>query len=62
MNVKTSISIEITKDERVYSFVMPAGAPFGQAYDAAFEILQQIVEFSKKAADSAKPADADSQN
>lgn len=53
MNVKSSLIIEITKDDRVFSFAIPHGAPFGQAYDAAHEVLQHIVELSKKAADAA---------
>ena len=53
MNIKTSVTIEIQKGESTFAFVMPVGAPFGQAYDAAYEVLQQIVEFSKKAADQA---------
>ena len=33
---------------------MPLGAPFGKAYDAAYEVLQHIVDLSKKAAEQAK--------
>lgn len=57
MNVKTIITIEITKNDRVFSFNMPVGAPFGEAYDACYETLQHIVEFSKKAAEQAKQAE-----
>lgn len=58
MTVKTTISIEITKNDRVFSFNMPVNSPFGEAYDACYETLLQIVEFSKKAAEERKPADS----
>lgn len=53
MNIKSVVSIEITKDDRKYSFNMEVGSPFGEAYDAAFDVLQHIVNLSKQAADSA---------
>lgn len=62
MAIKSSLSIEITKGDRVFSFVMPIGAPYGEAYDAAFEVLQQIVELSKQAADQAKQQQAADKN
>jgi hypothetical protein len=38
---------------------MPAGSPFGEAYDAAFEILQQIIDYSKKATENLKQPEAE---
>lgn len=59
MNVKNVVVIEIEKGDFVFSFSMPVGAPFGQAYDAAFEVLQQILEFSQKAADQVRQNNAE---
>lgn len=54
MDVKTQVVLEVKKNDRIFSYCMPAGAPFGEAYDAAYEILQQIIEFSKKATETLK--------
>lgn len=54
MNVKSLVSIDIAKGDRKYSFHMEVGSPFGEAYDAAFDVLQHIVSLSKQAADSAQ--------
>lgn len=62
MAIKTSISIEIEKNGHIFSFTMPSGAPFGEAYDAGYEVLQQIVEFSKKVADDAKRVEEKASN
>lgn len=53
MDIKTYVDIEIVKNERVYRFAMPVGAPFGEAYDAAFEALNKVSELMKQAAESA---------
>ena len=42
------------KNGKTYVFSMPVGAPFGEAYDVAFEMLSKIVELSKNAADKMK--------
>ena len=57
MDVKTFVTIEIKKNDRVFSFNMPAGSPFGEAYDACYETLGHIIEFSKKAQEQAKQSD-----
>ncbi len=49
--------MEIKKNDRVYSLAIPQGAPYGELYDALFNMLQDVVELSKKAADQAKPAE-----
>lgn len=59
MEVKTHIIIEVEKDGHTFSFSLPAGAPFGKAYDACFETLQHIIDFSKKAAEGMKQANSD---
>ena len=49
MNAKTQVTLEVTKGEHTFSFVMPLGCPLGVAYDACFEALRDIVELSKQA-------------
>lgn len=56
MSITSRIMIEIKKNERTYGFSIPVGAPFGEAYDAAFEILQEVVEMAKQAVDSTRPS------
>lgn len=41
-----------TRDLR-YEFSMPAGAPIGETYDAAHEVLQEIVRMANEASDRA---------
>lgn len=38
-------------NERVYSFDMQIGAPYGETYDVLFDMMQEIVKLSKEAAD-----------
>jgi hypothetical protein len=54
MPIETQVIINVKKGERNYTFTMPSGAPFGEAYDSAFEVLQEIVTFSKQAAENAQ--------
>ena len=58
MDMKSAVILEATKGEnRQFQFVMPVGAPFGECYDACFEMLNKITELAKQAAESAKPAE-----
>lgn len=57
MNLKSIIIAEVVKGENVYRFEMPVGAPFGECYDAAFQMLNKITELAKEAAANAKPAE-----
>lgn len=52
MNQKGCVVFETTKNERNYTFCMPIGAPIGEAYDVAFEVLQELVKIAN--AESAK--------
>jgi hypothetical protein len=54
MNMKSVVIISITKNNRTYDFSMPVGAPYGEAYDVAFECLNEIVGMSKKAVEQLK--------
>jgi hypothetical protein len=55
MDMKNHIEFEIVKNERTYRFCMPAGAPFGEIYDAAFEVLTEVTRLAQDAAEKAKP-------
>ena len=55
MTIKSYVAIEVVKGERTFSFQMPNGSPYGEAYDAAYEVLNNIIELAKQAADTAKP-------
>lgn len=46
--------MEVTKEERKYYFHMPLHAPIGEAYDALFECLNEILEQSKRAVEASK--------
>jgi hypothetical protein len=47
MEIKSVLKFEVTKNERTYSFSVPAGAPYGETYDAIFGFLNQILENQK---------------
>jgi len=57
MEVKTQINFETVKGERKYIFSMPVGGTLGEAYDAAFEVLERLLTMSKEAAEKAKQVD-----
>lgn len=55
MDITSNVILEVTKNERKYRFEMPVGAPFGECYDAAFEVLNKVSELAKQASDKMKP-------
>ena len=59
MNLKSAVIIEVEKNERKYSFSMPVGAPYGECYDAAFEVLKSVVELSTQALNNLEQKKAD---
>lgn len=56
MDIKSvpTMAVEVTTNDRVYKFVMPMGAPFGEAYDACHGVLAEIVKWAKQAEEQAK--------
>ena len=50
MDKKLMVRLVIEKDEHSFSFCMPVGCPWGQVYDAAFEILNEVASMAKEAA------------
>jgi hypothetical protein len=59
MELKSVVVIETKKNDRIFQFSMPVGAPFGECYDACFEVLNKVVELSKEAAEAAKPKESE---
>jgi hypothetical protein len=57
MEMKQYMTIEITKGESNFVFQMPNGATYGNAIDAAFEILQKVNELSQQSVQAAKPVE-----
>lgn len=49
-------SVKGEKSDRTYQFIIPVGAPFGEVFDVAFEILAASEELAKQALDNAKKA------
>jgi len=63
MDLRSMVSVEVTKNDHKFTFLMPIGAPFGETYDAAFEVLSKIAELQqenlKKVARPAEDAPAE---
>lgn len=49
-------SVKGEKGERTYQFIIPVGAPFGEVFDVAFEVLNAAEVMAKQAVDSAQKA------
>jgi len=56
MNLRSMVTVEIIKNERTYTFSIPVGAPFGEAYDAANETMLAVLDMAKNNAEQAKQA------
>ena len=51
---KLNISFEVKKGNNIYTFLMPYQCPLGEAYDAIYEVLSDVVDMSKRAYEQAK--------
>ena len=58
MEIKECVQFIVQKDKFTYKFEVPAGASYGEAFDACYECLHILHEALKKAMDSLK-ADKD---
>lgn len=54
MDQRGIISLELEKNGKKFSFTMPMGTPLGEAYDAAFSFLSEVLEMSKRAVEKAE--------
>lgn len=57
MDIKHIVQFCTTKNERLYTFHVPSGAPLGELYDATYEILNEIVKHLQDSAQKAAPKD-----
>ncbi len=57
MEIKQYITLEVSKGDCSFAFQMPNGATYGNAIDAAFDILQKLNELSQQSAQALKPID-----
>ncbi len=56
METKQYIALEVTKGDFSFSFQMPNGARWGNAIDAAFDVLQKLNELSQQSIQNLRPA------
>jgi hypothetical protein len=54
MNQKLYVHLEVEKDANKFVFSMPVGAPLGDAYNACFEALEEILKMAKTATEKMK--------
>lgn len=57
MEIKQNIILQAIKNEFAFAFHMPTGASWGNAIDAAFEVLEKLHELSQKSVQAAKPVE-----
>jgi hypothetical protein len=55
MELKQNIILEAIKNEFAFAFHMPNGASWGNAIDAAFDVLQKLNELSQQSVQNMKP-------
>ncbi len=54
LTITSSVNIEINKGDRKYVFMIPAGSPFGESFDAAFQAMEVVSGWHEKAKDKIK--------
>lgn len=58
------INIVVENGDKKFIFILPDGSKIGEAYDAAFQVLQKIHDLGREAMEKAKPVNSeeDSEN
>lgn len=56
METKQYITLEVNKDNFTFAFQMQNGASWGNAIDAAFDVLQKLNELFQQSTQALKPA------
>lgn len=56
MEIKQYIVITTTKGDANFSFHIPVGTTWGNAVDAAYEILSEVGNMAKQSMEQSKPA------
>lgn len=59
MDLSMNNVFSVVKGDKTYSFVVPHGAPYGEAIDSCFQVLAKLSEMQKAAIDAIKPAAAE---
>jgi hypothetical protein len=54
LEIKNCVQFIVQKEKFTYKFEIPAGALYGEAFDACYECLHNLHESQKKAMDSLK--------
>ena len=54
VNQFLNFNFEVEKGDRKYLFVVPAGSPLGECYDACHEVLGEILKQAQQSAEKAK--------
>lgn len=53
MNQKACVHLEIIKDDKSYTLVVPFGSTYQDTYDACIALANNVVELSKEAQERA---------
>ena len=56
MDVRQNITISMAKGVHVFTFIMPVGTTWGNAVDAANEVLAQVCNMAKQSLNQIPPA------
>lgn len=62
MKEQSSLILKIEKNERVYEFIIPGGAPYGEVFDALYECLKHMHQVMEKSVKDTKPPSAEEGN
>jgi hypothetical protein len=54
MELKSSVILEVKRNDNVFRLELPVGAPLGDAYEATWSMLSKIVEMAKESVDKSK--------
>jgi len=54
MDQRAVLNMEVEKNGHLFVFSMPIGAPLGEAYDAVYGVLEEIIKLSNQAAEKMK--------
>ena len=60
MEIKQVVSLEVTKGDFTFTFNMPTGSSWGNAIDAAYELLSEVNKLYQNAVSSLQPASSSS--
>ncbi len=52
MAIANSVTLSITKEEKTFFLIIPGDTTYGVAFDAAFSLLQELMELQKKSIQS----------